>query len=140
MAPASCCAVVSTSTSSKTTAAPLPPSSSLHGTRLRPQASPIFLPTSGDPVNDIRLIFGWFASAAPAFGPSPITTLSTPSGRPASAASFPTNNELSGVTSDGLTTTVLPAASAGAMPHNNKVNGKFHGKINPHTPYGARWV
>ena len=44
----------------------LAPSSSLAGTRLRPQAAATSLPTSGEPVNDMRLMSGCAASAAPA--------------------------------------------------------------------------
>ena len=47
-------------------------------------------------------------------GPGPVTTLSTPAGKPTSVASRATSSIDAGVTSDGLTTTVLPAASAGA--------------------------
>ena len=44
----------------------------------------------------------------------PTTTLTTPSGSPASSASSPKRIALSGVSSAGFSTTVLPAASAGA--------------------------
>ena len=46
--------------------------------------------------------------------PGPATTLSTPSGSPASRAIFSSSSAVSGVSSAGLRTTVLPAASAGA--------------------------
>ena len=44
---------------------------------------------------------------------------------------------LSGVSSAGLTTTVLPAASAGAKPQPAMAMGKFHGTITPTTPSGS---
>ena len=44
---------------------------------------------------------------------------------------------LSGVSSAGLTTTVLPAASAGANPQAAIAMGKFHGTITPTTPSGS---
>ncbi len=40
----------------------------------------------------------------------------------------------------GLITTVLPAASAGAIFDVVSVSGEFHGVIAPTTPSGSRWV
>ena len=45
-----------------------------------------------------------------------------------------------GVISDGLATTALPAAKAGAIFQVNKYNGKFQGDIHPATPTGLRVV
>ncbi len=39
--------------------------------------------------------------------------------------------------SEGLTTTVLPAASAGASFHTVNRSGEFHGVIAPTTPIGS---
>ena len=47
---------------------------------------------------------------------------------------------VSGVISAGLSTTVLPAASAGAKPQPAIGIGKFHGTITPTTPSGSRKV
>ena len=44
------------------------------------------------------------------------------------------------VTSDGLTTTVLPAASAGATAIIVRKSGEFQGMITPTTPSGSRSV
>jgi hypothetical protein len=44
---------------------------------------------------------------------------------------------VSGVISDGLTTTVLPVASAGATFHEVIAIGKFHGTIAATTPSGS---
>jgi hypothetical protein len=46
----------------------------------------------------------------------------------------------SGVSSAGLTTTELPAASAGAMFHEAMGSGKFHGAMMATTPKGSRKV
>ena len=47
---------------------------------------------------------------------------------------------MSGVSSAGLSTIVLPAASAGATFHEAITSGKFHGTISPTTPSGSRKV
>ena len=47
---------------------------------------------------------------------------------------------LSGVTSDGLSSTVAPAASAGMASRPGFANGKFHGVITPTTGYGRKLV
>ena len=44
---------------------------------------------------------------------------------------------VSGVSSDGLRITVLPAASAGATFHEAMSSGKFHGVIAATTPTGS---
>ena len=44
---------------------------------------------------------------------------------------------MSGVHSAGFSTTALPAARAGAKPHDAIVMGKFHGVITPTTPSGS---
>jgi hypothetical protein len=43
---------------------------------------------------------------------------------------------VSGVNSAGFSTTVLPAASAGAIFQASMSSGKFHGMICPQTPTG----
>ena len=43
---------------------------------------------------------------------------------------------MSGVVSAGLSTTVFPAASAGAIFHESMSSGKFHGITWPATPTG----
>jgi hypothetical protein len=56
---------------------------------------------------------GWLISASPATGPVPVTMFTTPSGTPASAAASASSNAVRGVSSEGLSTMVLPAATAG---------------------------
>ena len=72
--------------------------------------------------------------------PGPTTTLTTPSGTPASTAMRSKRSAVSGVSSAGLSTTVLPAASAGASFHDAIVSGKFHGVMSATTPSGSRTV
>jgi ribulose 1,5-bisphosphate synthetase/thiazole synthase len=64
--------------------------------------------------------------------------LTTPGGNPASATSSATRRLLNGVSSAGLSTTVLPAARAGPIFHEVNISGKFHGTICPTTPTGSR--
>src|SRR6202007_723781 len=78
------------------------------------------------------------ASAAPAVSPYPGTTLTTPSGNPASMTSSPRRSAESGVCSAGFRTTVQPVASAGPSFHAAISSGKFHGIICPTTPIGSR--
>ena len=45
-----------------------------------------------------------------------------------------------GVTSEGLATTQLPGASAGAIFQVSRYSGRFHGEMQPTTPSGWRSV
>ena len=78
--------------------------------------------------------------AMPTLPPGPVTTLSTPSGSPASWQSSANLSAVSGVCDAGLMTTVLPAASAGASFQDDSRKGKFHGTMAPITPTGWRSV
>jgi hypothetical protein len=73
------------------------------------------LPTAVLPVKEIAFTCECVTSGSPTSGPRPCTMLSTPFGKPICAASSPSIVAVTGVTSDGLATTVLPAASAGAI-------------------------
>jgi hypothetical protein len=64
--------------------------------------------------------------------------LTTPGGMPTSAISSAIRSVESGVISAGLSTTVFPAASAGAIFQLVNMSGKFHGTICPTTPIGSR--
>ena len=130
----------SQSASAKTMFGDLPPSSS--DTRLMSSAASfmIVVPTSVEPVKPIFRTSGWVASAWPASAPLPGNTCSTPSGRPASCASWPSISAVNGVSDAGLRTTELPAASAGAIFQQAMRNGKFHGVIAAMTPIGCRSV
>ena len=82
-------------------------------------------PTSVEPVKAMRRTSGWPTSASPITEPRPVTTLSTPSGTPASANMRATSSVASGVVAAGLATTVLPLASAGATFVPSSVSGKL---------------
>ncbi len=60
----------------------------------------------------------------------------TPGGRSASWITCASRSAVSGVVSAGLSTTVFPVASAGAIFHAAISSGKFHGMIWPATPIG----
>jgi len=79
------------------------------------------------------------ASGFPASTPKPLTTLSTPGGSRSPITSSSTWME-TGVCSAGLSTTALPAASAGASFQTAMRIGKFHGMIWATTPSGSwKW-
>ena len=92
----------------------LPPSSS--ATRRTPcaAAAMIFSPVARPPVNEIRSTPACATSAWPTVAPAPSSRFTTPGGIPASSNSPTSATVDSGVSSLGLTTVVLPAASAGA--------------------------
>ena len=78
---------------------------------------------------------GWRTRASPASGP-PGTMLTTPGGKPASSSSWPTRRGLKGAGREGLSTTVLPAASAGASVMPSEGTGPFQGMMMPDHPVG----
>ena len=94
-------------------------------------------PTSVEPVKTTLRTNGFVTKRSPTTDPLPGITVKTPSGRPASRASSPSRIAVSGVSSAGLSTTVLPAASAGAKPHPAIGIGKFQGTITDTTPRGS---
>src|ERR1700724_1987868 len=75
----------------------------------------MLLPTAVDPVNATLRTSGCPLRYDPTGSPSPTTTLRTPLGRPAASNSLATSSASSGACSSGLSTTVLPAARAGAI-------------------------
>ena len=75
--------------------------------------SMIRLPTAVEPVNEMRSTFGESVSSSPTRWSDAVTTLSTPAGMSVcSATSRPMRVALNGVSGAGLSTTVLPVASA----------------------------
>ena len=115
--------------------AALPPSSRVSRLPVPATARWICLPTSVDPVNAILSTPGCDTSAAPV-DPAPVVTFRTPGGSPACWQTSASSSAVSGVVSAGLSTQVLPAASAGASFHAAISSGKFHGITWPATPSG----
>ena len=128
------------SASAKTRLGDLPPSSRVRGRMRSAAIRPISLPARSEPVNATLRTSGCSTIAAPTSGPVPVTTLKTPAGSPHSTASRASSSVLAEVNSDGLATTTLPAASAGAMPRAAWLIGAFQGVITPTTPKGSRSV
>ena len=140
MALAAPATAASGSASAKTTFGLLPPNSRVTFFRLPVAACTISFPTSVEPVKAILSTSSWAANGAPAVSPNPVTTLTTPSGTPASAISRASKRADNGVCSAGLSTTQLPVARAGPSFQAAIRRGKFHGMIWPTTPMGSRRV
>src|SRR3984957_11111434 len=117
------------------TAADFPPNSNITGLSSRPQAPATSLPDGVEPVNDTLSTPGLVTSARPTSVP-PGSTLKTPGGSPALSATSASSSASSGVSGDGLSTTVLPAASAGTYLNADSVCGTFQGMIAATTPTG----
>src|SRR6185503_8853414 len=69
---------------------------------------------------------------------SPCNTLNTPGGRPASASASAIHNDADGSFSEGLSTTVFPAASAIGKNHIGTMAGKLNGEMIATGPNGCR--
>ena len=117
----------------------LPPSSSVTGMRFSLAYCMISRPVVVSPVNAILRMRLLDASGLPASTPKPLTMFSTPGGSRSATSSISTWID-AGVCSAGLSTTALPAASAGASFQIAIRIGKFHGMICPTTPSGSwKW-
>ena len=114
----------------------MPPSSSVTGRSRSPASEATRRPVSTEPVKTTFAVPGARTSASPASAP-PWTTCTSRFGAPASRKTRWTHAPESGVTSEGLTTTALPAATAKAAWLSGIPNGKFHGEITPITPSGS---
>src|SRR5262249_11773950 len=90
-------------------------------------------PTSVEPVKAILSTSECCTRASPVL-PSPVTILTTPGGKPTSLQISAKASAVIGVNSAGFSTTVLPAASAGAIFQASINSGKFQGMICPTTP------
>ena len=125
-------AAVSQSPSAWTISGAFEPSSRLTflcGTLLRiPQ------PTPAEPVKLSARVSSCSTIALPTSEPGPGTTLSQPSGRPASTRISASFSAEIGVCPAGLRTIALPAAIAGPSLWATRLSGKLKGLIAPTTP------
>ena len=95
-------------------------------------------PTAVEPVNESMSTSTCSDRRAPTTDPGPVTTFSTPSGRPASWQICARRIVVPGVSSAGLTTAVQPTARANGSFWLMISSGKFQGVIIPTTPTGSR--
>jgi hypothetical protein len=95
-----------------------------------------WIPLAVEPVKATLATPGWAARALPV-EESPVTTLNTPGGNPASSTSAASLSVEIGVCSAGLATKVHPAARAGASLNVTSSSGLFQGRIAPTTPTGS---
>lgn len=102
--------------------------------------SAIAQPASGPPVKAIRSTSRCVTSASPISVPKPVTTFTTPGGKPAASTSLTNSSSDADVNSEGFRTTVHPAASAGASLRLVSGNGEFHGMMQTTTPDGSSFV
>ena len=123
--------------SSSSTAAALPPSSSVNRLNVPAHASEMARPASVLPVNTTRSTPSWATSAAPTSAP-PGTMFTTPGGMPAASAASASTNASSGVSAAGLNTIGHPDASAGASLAAADMIGPLNGTTAPTTPTGSR--
>ena len=130
----------SRSASARTTTPFLPPSSSDRRFNRRPARSAMPVPVAELPVNDMTATSGLSTIALPTSAPVPVTRLTTPAGKPASAISSTRSVAQCGVSEDGLKTTVLPVTSAGIIFQHGIAIGKFQGVMTPATPSGWRML
>ena len=129
-------AALSRSARSLTIAGFLPPISVSAGRAKAPSCSvrPILRPTCAEPVNAMPST-AEPTSARPAAGP-PWTRLNTPSGSPPARTTSASSAPVHGASSEGFSTTVLPAISAADAMLTASAIGKLKGEITPKTPYG----
>ena len=97
-------------------------------------------PVADEPVNEMTGTSGLSTIASPTSPPPPVTRLTVPAGKPASAISSTRSVAQWGVSLDGLKTTVLPATSAGIIFQHGIAIGKFQGVMIPATPIGWRML
>src|SRR3954471_13413912 len=126
----------SASQSANTTTGDLPPSSTEQRLSVPAALAITVRPVVVSPVKQTSWTPACATSAAPAVSPKPCTTLNTPGGSSASASTSASLVAVSGDHSAGLSTTVLPAASAGAIRQVESISGAFQGMISPATPTG----
>src|SRR5579871_5176889 len=90
-----------------------------------------------EPTKLTAAIPGWARIASTATL-SPLTTLNTPGGNPASLNNSAMRIPADGSRSEGLSTKVLPQASAIGNIHIGTIAGKLNGVMPAHTPKGWR--
>ena len=130
----------SRSASGKTTIGFFPPSSSVTVFTLAAAALAwMRRPVAALPMKAIRGMPGCLTSASPTSAPSPVRICTTPGGN-SRCRSSPIASADSGVNSDGLRITQLPAASGAASLVAANISGWLKAMIRATTPNGSRTV
>src|SRR6266403_1384603 len=93
-------------------------------------------PTSFDPVNATKRVFGCSTTALPKVAPDPGQKFTTPSGIPASCKTSKNLAAMVGESLDGFRITVFPQTIDAAVIPAMMAQGKFHGGITAPTPSG----
>src|SRR6187402_377040 len=96
----------------------------------------MYLAIGVDPTKEIDFTSGWLSRPSTA-SLSPLSTVKTPSGRPASLNSLAIQMAAVGSFSLGLSTAVLPTAIAIGKNHIGTMAGKLKGLMMPTTPSGC---
>src|ERR1035438_9151055 len=109
------------SASSKTTAAPLPPSSISSRFMVGAPAAAIRCPTVVEPVNDTMSTSGEEVRAEAGSGPWALIRFTTPGGKPTSSRTRASSTTASGSWGAGLMTTVFPMPKGVILTHGNLV-------------------
>ena len=113
------------SASSKTTAAPLPPSSMSSRFIVGAPAAAIRCPTAVEPVKETMSTSGEVVSTEAGSGPWELIRLTTPGGNPTSSRTRARSTTARGSWGAGFMITVLPMARAGATLPAMLVSGKL---------------
>ncbi|EWS62484.1 hypothetical protein Y695_04289 [Hydrogenophaga sp. T4] len=98
------------------------------------------MPACVEPVKEIAQIAREVVMIGPTSPARPVMKFNTPLGRPACTSASVRRRPESGASEDGLKTTVLPMARAGAILRAGMEAGKFQGEITVTTPSGSRWL
>ncbi len=93
---------------------------------------------AGPPVKATRDTRGWLVRRLPQGSPKPVSTDTTPLGKPAISTRRANSSSGAGPSSEALSTTVQPAASAGPSFTADRNSCEFQGTIAATTPIGSR--
>src|SRR5262245_62314121 len=88
----------------------------------------------------IACVPGLDAISSPTTAPGPVIIENTPAGNSASTTHSASFTAQTAVEDAGVQTTVLPAASEGAITSAGMVYGQFQGVMTPTTPRGTRYA
>ena len=103
---------------------------------MRPPASAMRRPTAVLPVKLIMSTSGDSTNASPVAGLDPVTTFTTPGGKPTSSRMRTSSMTASGSCGAGRTITVFPIARAGPILPAMLTIGKLYGVMHATTPTG----